>query len=168
MGYSYDKGGRLCCDRCGKAGGVRKRTCPHRVTYPGGASLPYCPARARCDDCLRAEGGNAKLHAACAAPAAARTLEEARKAARLAAGDLECRTGWGSWHPAVPAGWVGRRFVGTSGQESFFLIPDAVDDAAGSYFLSDYREAARRAGVELLPWSDPDRPTGSKCVEVAR
>lgn len=38
MGYCY-QAGRLCCDICGKAGGVRKLRCPHG----------YCPAVACCD-----------------------------------------------------------------------------------------------------------------------
>ncbi len=41
MGYSYDEAHRLCCDNCGKAGGVTKRKCP----------FGYCLSPAYCHDC---------------------------------------------------------------------------------------------------------------------
>jgi hypothetical protein len=44
MGYSYDRAsGRLCCDRCGEDGGVRRRNCPAK----------YCPAWAICATCWK-------------------------------------------------------------------------------------------------------------------
>lgn len=49
MGYSYERtstGHRaLCCDICGKAGGVRKQKCP----------FGYCQAVAACPECRKAK-----------------------------------------------------------------------------------------------------------------
>jgi hypothetical protein len=48
MGYCYEaykgKRGRLCCDLCGNAGGVRKIRCP----------FGYCQATAACPACRKA------------------------------------------------------------------------------------------------------------------
>ena len=41
MGYSYDGQGRLCCDVCGRSGGVRKIRCP----------FGWCPPAALCQEC---------------------------------------------------------------------------------------------------------------------
>lgn len=42
MGYSYETiSGKLCCDSCGKSGGVRKKNCP----------FGWCPADALCAEC---------------------------------------------------------------------------------------------------------------------
>ena len=66
MSYSFDSHGRLCCDNCGNAGGVRKRTCPHRVLTDSlrgpRAPLPYCYPPALCPQCWHKIGG-AQLHA---------------------------------------------------------------------------------------------------------
>ncbi len=43
MGYCYDNKMRLCCDLCGRSGGVRKHRCPHG----------YCPSLALCNDCKK-------------------------------------------------------------------------------------------------------------------
>ena len=43
MGYSYDNRNRLCCDNCGRSGGVRKVRCP----------FYWCPAVALCRECRR-------------------------------------------------------------------------------------------------------------------
>lgn len=79
MGYCYSMDGRLACDGCGAVGETRKRTCPHRVTYADGTSLPYCPAPALCPRCWEREGKSA-VHAGCKERAAARTAQEAGKA----------------------------------------------------------------------------------------
>ncbi len=61
MGYCYEhRTNRLCCDRCGQAGGVIKRQCPHG----------YCPSPALCRKCnaeVRADGTWKKHHANCKA-----------------------------------------------------------------------------------------------------
>ena len=43
MGYIYTKDGRLCCDFCGKSGGVRKYKCP----------FGWCQSYAFCPECAR-------------------------------------------------------------------------------------------------------------------
>lgn len=168
MGATYDMQGRRACDACGVVGNVRVRTCPARVQYPGGGSLPYCGGPALCPACFERKGGSAALHAGCREQAAHRTAEELHKPARLRAGDFESRTGWGDWHPAVPKGMVGRRFVGLPGMpEVYVLLPVELDRTVRADFLSDYRAAADAAGTPLVPWSDPDRPTGSKEARAA-
>ena len=41
MGYCYDHEGKLCCDFCGKSGGVRRKKCPHGWCQPV-AICPVC------------------------------------------------------------------------------------------------------------------------------
>lgn len=43
MGYCTDNQGRLCCDICGAAGGVRRYPCP----------FGYCPQTAACPNCRK-------------------------------------------------------------------------------------------------------------------
>lgn len=43
MGYCYTKSGLLCCDICGRSGGVRKRKCP----------FGYCQPIAACPSCKK-------------------------------------------------------------------------------------------------------------------
>lgn len=43
MGYCTDNQGRLCCDICGRAGGVRRVRCP----------FGYCPSCAACPECRK-------------------------------------------------------------------------------------------------------------------
>ncbi len=60
MGYSYSLDGKLCCDGCSRAGGVRKRRCPYG----------YCQSPALCAPCLRkvkADGRWNKSHLRCKA-----------------------------------------------------------------------------------------------------
>lgn len=78
MGYCYDLSHRLCCDRCGKAGGVRKRKCPHS----------YCPPPALCDDCYHAVKDELKAHHErhCKPAAAAYKVREDRRKALEAEG----------------------------------------------------------------------------------
>ena len=45
MGYCYDQHNRLCCDICGKAGGVRKIKCP----------VNWCQPVAACEPCRKAK-----------------------------------------------------------------------------------------------------------------
>ena len=114
MGYCYDSRGRLACDSCGNSGGVRKRTCPHKVTssnhrWPNGqrGAISYCYPSALCDDCFKNHGGNRKVHANCKAGAAARQAEYDAEQARLDRGDHLVVSRYGSWHEAVPEGMVG-------------------------------------------------------------
>lgn len=61
MGYTYEhRTNRLCCDKCGNAGGVRKRACP----------CGYCPATALCQECnkeVRVSGAWKEWHKNCKA-----------------------------------------------------------------------------------------------------
>ena len=132
MGYCYDSSGRLACDSCGKVGGVRKRTCPHKVD-----GLPYCPAPALCSDCFKAEGGLAVLHRECKALAEKRQREEDDLRAHVQAGRLVVKSAVGSWHKTVPAGMVGVTFAGLSGQERR-LVPEADYHPIERRYLDQY------------------------------
>ena len=160
MGYSYGQtaSGRwaLSCDGCGKVGGVRKRTCPHKVVYAEGYSLPYCPPPALCNACYTKH--KATLHKDCAAGAATCNARETARAAALTSGALEVRTAWGDWHETVPKGFVGVRFVGTGGTTTFRLVPAGEYEPGVRRYLHDYPNAQ--------PWADPDtRPTKAVTVE---
>jgi hypothetical protein len=156
VGYCYSRG-RLCCDACGITG-ARKRTCPHRVHYPEGGSLPYCQAPALCGTCYDQRRG--VLHEECAAGAAAQNDWHRERGRRLDAGEFEVRTAWGDWHSRVPAGFVGVRFVGKGGSEVYRLVPAADYNVAERHWLSDY--AATQA------WADPDHTLPpSKAVSLA-
>jgi len=138
MGYSYDMRGRLACDACGAAEGkTRKRTCPHRVHYATGGSLPYCYPSALCPTCYAKH--KPTLHKDCAEGAARQTAKEQEKAIRFAAGEYERRTAWGSWHALVPDGMVGVCFVNLARAEEYRLLP--ADTYADGQWLSDYNNA---------------------------
>lgn len=85
MGYCYS-GNKLVCDGCGGTGGVRKRTCPCKVTFRNRdgstGSLPYCSPPALCSGCLKRLGGSAKIHAECAEGAARSQKEHDERARR--------------------------------------------------------------------------------------
>lgn len=138
MGYCYDMAGRLACDACGKTGGVRKRTCPHRVHYADGGSLPYCQPAALCSDCYRKH--KAKLHEGCAAGAAKQNAAEVARKAKLAAGELEVRSAWGDWHETVPTGMTGVLFR-NGDQQDYRLMPQADYQPGDKHWLSDYPTA---------------------------
>ena len=157
MGRSYDSSGRLACDGCGKAEGTtRRRTCPARVVYPSGASLPYCAAPDLCPDCVVKHRD--RLHVGCREAAAKRTAEERARGARLEAGEMLLRSCWGDWHERVPAGWVGACFVGKGDAVAYWLVPAKVydrrgrDDSPGDFA----RVAVEMGEPELRPWGGPD------------
>jgi hypothetical protein len=137
MGYSYDMGGRLCCDSCGASGDARKRTCPHRVQYADGGSLPYCYPSALCKACYAKH--KATLHARCAEGAAQSNVREQARKARLVAGALERRACWGSWHATVPDGMVGVYFKGMQGEAWRLVTHDAYDTQRA--WLDEYPDA---------------------------
>ncbi len=143
MGYSYcARTGRLACDGCGHVGKVRKRTCPFKVTYPEGYSLPYCYPSALCVACYATH--KATLHAGCAERAAARTAAENARGERLAAGASEIKAGYGSWHPSVPAGFVGVIFGTLGHAETYWLIPETEYSPGTKRYLSDYDPTTAR------------------------
>lgn len=140
MGKTFDAYGRRCCDRCDERGGVRTRTCPHRVYYPAGGSLPYCAAPALCSKCYAEV--KALLHKDCKAGAAKSQAAVNLRAERLAAGEYEVSAAFGDWHKDVPNGTVGLCFRNRDGLETFRLVR-AHSYKRGGY-LSDYPDA--------LPW----------------
>jgi len=146
MGYSYDLRGRLACDSCGACGQTRKRTCPHKVHYASGGALPYCYPSALCPGCYAKH--KATLHTGCKDGAAKRTAEEAAKHARLAAGELEVTSAYGSWHPTVPEGYTGVIFRGVDRAEVYRLIAREQYDPGVRRYLSEYPDAH--------PWTDPN------------
>ncbi len=92
MGYCFDYRGRLACDGCGIAGGVRKRKCAYKVAYPG-YSIAYCSPPALCSPCYKKYGGLRGIHGdACRDGAAASQAEIAADEARSAVGDLRLRS----------------------------------------------------------------------------
>ena len=96
MGYCFDYRHRLCCDGCGKAGGVRKRKCAYRVrasVLDGGYSIPYCSPPALCSDCYKKHGGLRGVHGdRCRDGAAASQAEADADDKRHAEGDLKLRS----------------------------------------------------------------------------
>lgn len=129
MGFCYDIRGRMCCDRCGLSGGVRKRTCKYKVLsdslYGPRQSLPYCPPPALCSACYRALGG-IRIHDGCKEPAAASQADADAIEAVLDSGDLLSTTAFGDWHNEVPAGMVGLRFTGRT-QHSVWRLARSED-----------------------------------------
>lgn len=131
MGYCYEAYGsrRLCCDKCGQPGGVRKRKCPYTVLGDSlrGArqALPYCYPPALCAACYAALGGLRGLHgASCAEGAAASQAEADAIEAALDAGESLSIAAWGDWEPSVPTGMVGVAFSGRAG-EIYRLMAEA-------------------------------------------
>jgi hypothetical protein len=154
MGYGYSATGALCCDSCGKTGGVRKRTCTARVAYPQDGpdrSIPYCYPPALCGPCFTRRGGNAGIHKDCAGYAAKSTAENQVIADRIAAGDLQVMSAYGSWHKDVPEGSTGVLFAPNRTdrwqEQTYRLVPKDDYDPGKKKFLSDYPNAS--------PWAGP-------------
>jgi hypothetical protein len=154
MGYCYGRNatGRmaLACDRCGNVGGVRKRTCPHKVLTDSSrgprATLAYCTPSALCGGCFHEIGGSRVLHRDCKDAAAASQAEYDANQARLDAGELTVLAAWGDWHETVPAGMAGVLFGGRDGQRAV-LVPAADYQPGTRPWLSDYRDPD--------PWTAP-------------
>ncbi len=141
MGYGYGYGARgrlvLACDSCGKTGGVRKRTCPYKVTGTSLRSptrtrwsLPYCPAPALCADCYKNHGGLRGVHGdSCKNGAAAYQARYDAEQARLESGDSQVTTRYGSWAEGVPDGHVKVVYRSLDGRETVKILPKGVSDA---------------------------------------
>jgi hypothetical protein len=147
MGYSYDGRGKRCCDHCGKPGGVRKRTCIHKVlsdslysTDGHRHSLPYCSPPALCSPCYKALGGRHWIHAACEVGAAASQARADAIEAQLDAGEFLPTSAFGDWHAKVPSGKVGIIYRGRAGKR-YALVSDA-----------DYKRRAPLSLVDHEPW----------------
>lgn len=161
MGYSYGYNARgnlaLACDNCGDVGGVRKRRCPYTVrgdslrTVSGKRpEMDYCPAPAVCGACFAKLGGTHGIHGdQCRTGAAAMQERYDAKEAALDAGESFVTTGYGDWHKAVPAGWVGVTFNGRAG-ETHRLMPPEMYHPGTLERLSDYPYA--------VPWDGPNQP----------
>ena len=146
MGYRYDKAGHLCCDRCGKSAGVRKRTCPYKVlghSLDGPRRwLPYCPPLMLCGFCYTAMGQRL-MHRECRAPAAVSQAEDDEIERQLDAGASLSVDAYGDWEPTVPKGMVGLKFVSRSGV-SYRLMPEG-----------DYpNQLVALSAVRTEPWTD--------------
>lgn len=136
MGYCYSAStGKLACDCCGIANGVRRRPCTYKVHNADGGSLPMCKAPAYCKACYEAKGKSAGVHAPCEAYAAMAQAREDQIKARLANGESQVRCAYGSWHYTVPAGKVGVMFQNKFCKE-WFLVDEA--DYKGGGWLSDF------------------------------
>lgn len=96
MGYCFDYRGRLVCDGCGIAGGVRKRKCAYKVrvsVLDGGYSIPYCSPPALCAGCYKKHGGLRGVHGdRCRDGAAASQAQADADDKRYAEGDLRLRS----------------------------------------------------------------------------
>lgn len=151
MGYVFDMRGRLCCDRCGTSGGVRRRTCPHTVlsdSLRGGRQrLPWCSPPAYCSGCYKAAGGVHGIHDQHEAPAAEDQAKADAIEAALDAGESFVCAAWGDWAEGVPAGMAGVVFRGRAG-ECLRLVPAAAYEPGAKPRLSDYPEAE--------PWPAPN------------
>lgn len=159
MGYSYGQNERgrwvLSCDNCGNIGGVRKRTCPHKVLQsahrvPNGQrySLPYCYPAALCSSCYATH--KAVLHKDCEAAAAERQAEEDAIQAKLDSGAVLRSAAFGDWDETVPEGMVGVLFT-AAGREEKWLMPDEAYRAIPLGVAAtpdDYRAIA-----QLEPWA---------------
>lgn len=139
MGYGYDMSGRLCCDHCDRAGGVRKRKCPYTVTDERGRALPYCPPPALCADCYAKLGGLHGVHGEqCRAGAARNQARYNEIRRRLATGDAQVFSAWGEWHESVPAGLTGVIFEDKGGTVYPRLVPAEQYRTSGHRWLSEY------------------------------
>lgn len=113
MGYCYEAYGsrRLVCDKCGHAGGVRKRTCPYKVAWHDGHALRYCPPPALCAPCYKEMGGLRGVHGEhCRQGAASSQVQQNVTKAKF-----------------VPEGMVGVLYKGRwpdgSANEAYYLVP---------------------------------------------
>lgn len=147
MGYLY-QGRRLCCGACLGVGSadnpVRKRTCPHKVTASSVTGrrqvLAWCSPPALCNRCTARHGGNAALHAACAADIAVTQRRYDAEQARIDAGELMVTSAAGTWHPGVDPGWVRLTCRGLHTAEQHFMVRDGEYTNRGG-FIADYPSA---------------------------
>jgi hypothetical protein len=128
MGYRYDDVRNLCCDQCGKSGGVRERKCPYKVlghSLNGPRQwLPYCHPLAPCGPCYTAMGGEIRVHAECRAAAAASQAANDEIERQHDAGESLSIEAFGDWEPTVPNGMAGLKFVSRTGV-FYRLMPEA-------------------------------------------
>lgn len=148
MGNCYDRRGRLCCDQCGQADGVRKCTCPYKVLTDSSRAprtlLAYCKALALCGPCLKELGGRSGVHKNCAAEAESSQAEFDAVEARLEAGGSYVQVAWGV-ATGVPDGMTGVMFSGRGGK-TWVLVPGSDYDPGRKPWLADYPQAVAWTG----------------------
>lgn len=114
MGYIYS-GRKLCCDYCGKPGGVRKIRCP----------FGWCPATAMCAECKKEHKAETtatwhETHGGCGTRSAAYRKVEEKRVALLAAGEFLRVAAYG------PNGAVEVTFRNAGGTERIVTMPADV------------------------------------------
>lgn len=139
MGYVTDSSGRLCCDHCGRAGGVRRCKCP----------AGYCQGANLCPECRRNPAVKAKIrdmHANCAEASARFQDRQARTRAALDRGEAVRIS---ALMHARPADAVRVIFRDARGHESGADMTHATYDALPLLepaTLADYALVARTLG----------------------
>lgn len=147
MGTITDHRGRVCCDACGNAGGVRKRTCPYFVILAADRSISrtnirWCSPPKLCSGCYTKAGGNKKLHTPCAEASRRDQVLEDAKHERLAAGDYYVTSAEGDWHEEVPAGMTRVTFWRFGPRNAYkLLVPADFYDPGRRPWRSDYDAA---------------------------
>jgi hypothetical protein len=131
-------------------GGVRKRTCTHKVTDDGlrttdghRYSMPYCYPPALCAGCYARLGG-VRLHDACKEGADRMQRESDAKRALLEAGEKLLISASGDWKDGVPTGMVEATYagIGYTAHEAVLMPADEYRGEARPETLS----AALRVG----------------------
>jgi hypothetical protein len=137
MGYCYEAYGsrRLVCDKCGHAGGVRRRKCKYKVVgdslrVPSGQRpvMHYCSPPALCGPCYKELGGLNGVHGDnCREGAAQSQLEADEIERRIHSGDMKAVAAWGDWQEGVDKGFVGVLYEGRyddgSIAKGYYLVP---------------------------------------------
>jgi hypothetical protein len=169
MGYGTDRHGRLTCDSCGVARGVRKIRCPFKIRCdnlhsPERQLLDFCTAPALCPACVAREGGAGSkgVHKRCKGPARIEQAKDDAVQARLDAGEWKVVAAAGDWHYLVPAGMVGVTFGRAGGRanglRSFIMPADQYDPRTKPWY-SDYAQLVDEG--RCTPIGDlPMRQTG--------
>lgn len=147
MGYVTDMQGRLCCEICGKAGGVRRHRCPFN----------YCGPDAVCPECrkLHREKFNKASHVArgCERSHLRFRAEQAEKARlkSLGIGVLCSALHSNACKPRGPADTVLAIFESDLGTSAYY-IPDAIYSTIKSAnpTAQTYEAAALAAGFPKL------------------
>lgn len=147
MGVCRDLKGRLCCEKCGNSGGVRRRTCPYTVAnYIENTVLPFCRAPYLCKKCYRDEGGLRHVHGRnCFIGATQRQKKANDEYARWILGEWQCRTRWGDWKPGVPKGKVAARYCEKGGREIIVLVE-------GDLVKADWLSQKQIEALPLFDW----------------
>lgn len=149
MGTITDSSGRLCCDKCGQSGGVRRRTCPYKIRtdslrsmYGNRPVLNYCSPWALCSPCFKALGGLRGIHGDECRDGAARSQAEADAIeAGLDKGAMFVVSAIAMSGGMVEVTFWGKHDAGArSRPEVKHLIPKDAYDPAAKPRMSDYAD----------------------------